>query len=430
VSPDHGPSTGGGEITIIGDNFFPDIAAQFGTVPATNVGWISRTKVTAILPAAPGIRGPVSVTVTNTDGQSVTLPKAFSYYPGTLGFRAPTGNAACNGPVAIAARDINGDSKLDLVVACGQDHTIASLLGNGDGSFQAPIKLAISAAPIALVVAEFDGDSKLDLAVGTTDSMASGLVVLRGMGDGTFQVLGHYSTGGSDSVDVGDFNLDGKLDVVSANPMTCTIFQGAGDGTFGLTQTLNAVGGAVAVADFRSIGRSDIVVQSQTNTKQVVRYDSNGDGTFATPQSYGTTAAPFWIAAVDLDGDGAPDVVTANEDGTADVLLSSVFRFKPAVAYKTDGISRFVQVADLNTDSVPDVVVANGSFPFIPFVPPGTDDITVLLGKGDGTLLPGMNLAVGMLPQGVAVGDFDGDGLPDIATAATNGVQISINSSQ
>jgi hypothetical protein len=113
--------------------------------------------------------------------------------------------------VAIAAADFNGDGKVDLVVANGNNN-ISVLLGKGNGSFQAAVSYAAGANPSALAVGDFNGDGKLDIAVGS--GSGGGVSVLLGNGDGTFGAATVYASGSEvTSLAVGDFAGDGKSDL-------------------------------------------------------------------------------------------------------------------------------------------------------------------------------------------------------------------------
>jgi hypothetical protein len=145
-------------------------------------------------------------------------------------------------PDAIAVADLNGDGKADLIVANQCDtgsnctssaHSIAVMLGNGDGTFQAATTFDSGGfIPASINVKDMDGDGKLDLVISNTCEVVSicqsGMLgILMGNGDGSFQDPQRYVTFGSSSVaaTIADFNKDGGLDVAVAN--TCaSCFEG------------------------------------------------------------------------------------------------------------------------------------------------------------------------------------------------------------
>jgi hypothetical protein len=104
-------------------------------------------------------------------------------------------------PNAVAVGDFNGDGIPDLIVADnglddGSQSGLSVLLGNGDGSFQAPVHIATSFRPVSVVAGDFDADGIPDLAV-TTNSGAVGIFL--GNGDGTFQAATSFFPGGPES---------------------------------------------------------------------------------------------------------------------------------------------------------------------------------------------------------------------------------------
>ena len=135
---------------------------------------ISRLKTT--------VSGTVSVFLGNGDG---TFKPQVTYTVGTE-------------PEGIAAADVNGDGKLDLIVTNTgiDDSTVSVLLGNGDGTFQPQcLKYATASGPAGLVVADFNNDGKLDIA--TSNYYGDNVSILLGNGDGTFQAEVTYAAGKS-----------------------------------------------------------------------------------------------------------------------------------------------------------------------------------------------------------------------------------------
>ena len=241
------------------------------------------------------------------------------------------------GSTSVAVADLRGDGKLDLVVAgdCAVGGCVGVLLGNGDGTFK-PVVTYNSGGISALAVAAGDvnGDSKPDLVVANqcVDSTctSSNVGVLLGNGDGTFQAVVNYGSGGlfSDSVAIADVNGDHKPDLIVANSFgspaglgNVGVLLGNGDGTFqtAVPYASGAFGAAsVAVADVNGDGKPDLVVANCASGNNCVGTGNvgvllgNGDGTFQTAVTYGGGGnAPFGVAVADMNGDGKPDIVAA-----------------------------------------------------------------------------------------------------------------------
>lgn len=243
----------------------------------------------------------------------------------------------------------------------------------------------------------------------------------------SFQNSSNSGTGNTPhSLAVGDFNADGFVDLVTANSEsnTLTILLGSGNGNFA-----EAVGSPIAtgnapscvtVGDFNGDGKSDLAV-SNFNDSSLIILLGNDDGTFkAAPNSPLTVGrAPLSVAVGDFTGDGISDVAVANVvDNTVSILLGKGDgTFSPAARSPIPVVGSSpssVAVADFNRDGKLDLVVAVV----------GPNDVTILLGNGDGTFTEAANstISVGLGPYSVAVADFNEDGIPDLVTANDTGV--------
>jgi len=208
------------------------------------------------------------------------------------------------------------------------------LLGNGDGTFQPPVDYNADQGTIMAVVADFNGDGILDLA--TPNQNSNDVSVLIGKADGTFNRAVNYPAGTDpECLAAGDFNGDGNLDLVVCNargPMT--FLQGNGDGTFQPGKPFGPTGCFPGVAaDFNGDGKLDLAAVCSSGLN--ILY-GNGDGTFSTPEvlnylpGYANVATQ--LLAVDLNGDGAPDLLAVqfnvtpilNHGGTQITTTSSV----------------------------------------------------------------------------------------------------------
>lgn len=326
------------------------------------------------------------------------------------------------GQQAIAVGDFNGDGKLDIISVSSTITAYRILAGNGDGTFTpataVPLPSLISAAGI--VAADFNHDGKLDIAIAGTQFAGPEISVLLGNGKGTFGNEIDYASAGSSSLIAADFNSDGNVDLAVGSVFfdptgTVSVLLGRPDGTFASYIPVTALGSgseSLAAADLNHDGKVDLVVtSSDIVTGQMSVLLGNGDGSFAAGVSYPSSQDNNSVTAIaisDFNSDGKLDVLAVNSgsdnlsiwlgkgDGTFSGVRDYSSGFKPMLAL----------IADFNGDGRPDVASVGGENQV-----PG---VTILMGKGDGTFTSYAGRPTVPLAYNMAVGDFNGDGRPDL----------------
>jgi uncharacterized protein (TIGR03437 family) len=371
--------------------------------------------------------GTVSYTAPNFLGAATAVTLIVTNPSGTLATALASPFAVGAAPQSIAVGDFNGDGNPDIVAANSVDNTVTVLLSNlsnaAGGFTPAPgSPFAVGVSPHSVAVADFNLDGNLDIV--TANSGGSTVTVLLGNGVGGFTAAAGspFAVGTNpQSVAVADFNGDGKPDIVTAN-------NGSNDVTVLLGILSNAAGGfapaagspfpvglfpeAVAVGDFNGDGKPDLVTANSGNSTARILL-GNGSGGFTGGSAFPVGSFPQSAAVADLNGDGKPDIVMANSgSNTITVLLGSGSgAFTPAAGspFAVGPSPQSVAVVDINGDGKPDIVTANAV----------GNTVTVLLGNGSGgfTAAAGSPFAAGATPISVAAADFNGDGRADIAIA-------------
>ncbi|MFB7608734.1 FG-GAP repeat domain-containing protein [Streptomyces gardneri] len=364
---------------------------------------------------------------------------------------------------APALGDLNGDGKADLVTAVKGSNTLVAALGDGKGGFGPGVSFGLDTGtfPTAVALADLNGDGRLDAVVAAaltkqptqhgTESMGS-IVELLGDGKGGFAPATSYfaptlvnpSTNAMFPVDitVADMNGDAKPDVLTSNTNGDNVSVWTNDGTGALGTASNYyVGGGrptsysarqlrpsgLKAADVNGDGKPDVVtVNAGTSDISVLLGDGKGRLGPATRFADGVPLGGA-IALGDVSGDGKPDVAVAHTDRTITVFLGDgAGAFGAPVTYPVGGSALAgVAITDVNTDGKPDLVTNNGP----------DNQPAVLLGDGTGSFRNASPLYVEKAGANgaYAVGDLNADGRPDLtasSTAAGVAAQVLLNTSK
>ena len=323
-------------------------------------------------------------------------------------------------PISVAVDDVNGDGRLDLIVADLQSANLQELLGNGDGTFSPPSDITTAQGAFRVTLGDINGDGKLDIVTATVGGAY--VSVLMGNGDGTFATEKVYATALTPtSVVLGDVNGDGKPDIVVANEFSNTvgILINNGNGAFAAEQSIAAgrYPYAVTLGDVNGDGKSDIVVTNLWDTSVSILL-GNGDGTFATRNAFRTGTEPNAVVLGDLNDDGKLDIVVSNYNAnTVSVLLGKGDgTFTGIGEFAAGDYPGSAVLGDINGDGRPDIVVGDQT----------SNKVSVLFGIGDGTFGIPHSVPAGQRPISVALGDFNNDGKLDVVATNYNDQTISV----
>ncbi|MGH9360786.1 MAG: FG-GAP repeat domain-containing protein, partial [Thermoanaerobaculia bacterium] len=306
----------------------------------------------------------------------------------------------------IAAADLDRDGLQDLVAYCGKNGGSVGI-NLGDGTFVWSHAFPEAGA---VAVGDLDGDGELDLAA-VSGAIGGELLVHPGTGDGSF--LNPISFGSIDAVPnfllAADLDGDGRQDLIATGP-SITVFWGRPAERFLTTAArvsgFHSPGKDLAVADLDRDGAPDLLI-ARGSEPGIDVYLQPGRSSPAQPSfTIATDGAYSSLEALDLDGDGVPDIVGVDPRlGVARAALLDGAGVIREVAFPAGAVPQRIKAGSLDGDGRPDLAVASS----------GPNQLVVFLGQGGGAFGQGRAAAVGEIPRDLALGDLDRDGLGDLA---------------
>lgn len=329
-------------------------------------------------------------------------------------------------PTNLAVGDFNNDNKQDFVVTNQVSNNVSILLGSGTGTFTSGATLTAGSNPYSVAVGRFNADANDDLAV--VNSNSNNVSIFLGNGNGTFSAATNVAAGASPiSVAIGDFNSDNIRDLAVANfggffSGTVTILLGNGTGGFTFVRDLRArtQPSFVAVGRFNNDAIDDIAV-SNFGSDSVSVYIGFGNGNFTTQSNYFVGSGPVSLAIFDSNNDSFQDIFTANYNGDGFSLLGGT----STGVFTGSGSPPGTVGSNPVSLSAGDFVGGNSS-----------PQVAIALNGADKVVFANTNsqspneYSVGVYPNSIVKGDFNGDGRIDLATAnsGSNNVSVLLNS--
>ncbi|MBL8829124.1 MAG: VCBS repeat-containing protein, partial [Planctomycetaceae bacterium] len=425
--------------------------ASFGS--ATN--FTANTTVKGIVLAdLNGDGRPEAIAINNGSDNLSIFRNTASPGASTASFAAKQDVSTQADPISIATGDLNGDGRLDLIVGNDASANVSVFLntttpGGTTFTFAPAIEFNAASQPRALTVADVNLDGKADVIFTAQSANVVGVLLNTTQAGATTASLATAQTFATPASPVGvasaDLNGDGLRDlvVVSSGADSASVFLNNTTVNSSTVQwqtrrdfATGAVPSALALADLNGDGRADIVVTNAVgdNVSVLVNETATGNATaaFAAAANFASGNTPRAVALADLNGDGTLDLLVAHQDDqTVTALINRTTRGAGTISLSaavntTVGTQPYaIAVGDLNGDGKPDVVSGNAL----------SDNISAIINQAlwDSTAptLQTSSVTAATTAQGLASGDLNGDGKPDLIAAmpGSNALGIFVNSS-
>lgn len=339
-SPGTGPGPFAVAIANLNNDTIPDLAvANFDGNSVSVLIGLGNGAYAPKVDYATGSR-PTSVAVGDFDADGDADLAVVNFFAQTISvlpnngngtFAARTDVSAGQSPYVAVVADLNGDAFPDIAVTnnvVSGTGGVSVLLNQGDGTIAPGVSIPTGGSPIAIAAADINADTKPDLLF--TDSIGNKLSVLVNLGGAAFANRVDYSTGILPIwVSVADLNADSKPDIAVTNTSgdSVSVFVNLGNSAYaaGVEYTTSSQPYSVAIADVDADGRPDLIALNNATNGTVSIFQGRGNATFAPRVDYPIGMFPKALAVADLNADTKPDIVAANEgSNSVGVLLNQI----------------------------------------------------------------------------------------------------------
>ncbi len=432
------PSAAPTNATSINISTNSNFQGTFAANPATGVVTVTDAHPAGVYAVTvrafgTGVAATRTFTLTVTNGVACT---------GISGFTSPAVPditlAAVNGSVALG--DFNGDGIQDFAVPGTTTNTtipdiVSIRLGNGAGGFTLPAtpQVNVGNSPNSIAIGDFNGDGRIDFVTANSNSNNVSIRLGDGTGGFTSPPVPEVAVGNSPfSIAVGDFNGDGRLDFATANLNSNNISIRLGNGAGGFTSpsvpevAVGIVPSSVAIGDFNGDGIQDFAAANfgtftGESTTVSIRL-GNGAGGFISPAVPEVTVgnSPSSVTIGDFNGDGIQDIGAPFFGGVAIRLGDGLGGFVLPDEIEPNVAATFLTIGDFNGDGIQDFLAADSNF--------RSNTVKIRLGDGIGGFItpPTPDITVRTGPAAAAIGDFNGDGRQDFVVANQSNNSVSV----
>ncbi|WP_304065242.1 FG-GAP-like repeat-containing protein [Pedobacter glucosidilyticus] len=427
-------------VTITGTNFNATAANNvvfFGATKAT-VTAATATSLTVTVPLG-ATYAPISVSNLST---SLSASSNRNFHPlfdpvktGIISMNPKTDIIAGSIPYGVVIGDLDGDGKSEIIAANSNSNTISIFRNTTAGNtsnFAAKIDFSVGLKPVAIAIRDLDGDGKLDIAVVNQNS--NSVSVLRNtstIGNISFASKVDLAVSSTPSfLAIGDLDGDGKPEIAvsSTNDGTISILRNVSvSGSISFVNSQNFLTGndasGIAIGDMDGDGKLDVVAlnRSPNSISILLNTSTNGVLSFAPKSDFATETFSSFCSLADIDGDGKFDVLVTNTLGDPKLIIypntstSGSISFGAVKSYDFFGGSFGIATGDIDGDGKPDIALTDFSFGLVSIYRNTSS-------SGSISLADKVDFSTGDQPLSVAIGDLNGDGKPDLVTANSGSI--------